>query len=86
VNAVRSLEVFADIEVRHRLGQVGAPTLVMDARGDQRIPLSLGSTIAAGIPAAEFITLNTDNHLLLGREPASAESVAHIREYLDHHR
>lgn len=85
-NAVRFLEVFADIDVRHRLQDVRAPTLVMHARGDQRIPLALGGAIAAGIPGAEFVTLDSYNHLLLGREPASAAFVGHIRQFLADHR
>lgn len=84
-NAVRFLEVFADIDVRHRLAEVRAPTLVMHARGDQRIPMSVGIDIAAGIPGAEFVALDTDNHLLLGREPASDAFVAHVRQFLDEH-
>ncbi len=84
-NAVRFLEVFADIDVRHRLAQVKAPTLVMHARGDRRIPLSMGAAIAAGIPGSEFVSLDTDNHLLLGREAASADFVQHVREFLKHH-
>lgn len=81
-NAVRFLEVFADIDVRHRLQDVRAPTLVMHARGDQRIPQALGGAIAAGIAGAEFVSLDSDNHLLLGRESASAAFVAQARQFL----
>ena len=81
-NAARFLEVFADIDVRHRLAQINVPTLVMHARGDRRIPLASGSQLAAQIRGAEFVTFATDNHLLLGREPASKLFVAHIRQFL----
>ncbi|MEG8012997.1 alpha/beta fold hydrolase [Sphingomonas sp. 22R3R2A-7] len=81
-NAARYLEVFADIDVRDILGDVRAPTLVMHARGDRRIPLCQGGELAARIPGAEFVTLDSDNHLLLGREPASDAFVAHVREFL----
>ena len=81
-NAARFLEVFADIDVRGRLAQLNVPTLVMHARGDRRIPLATGSKLAAEIPGAEFVTLASDNHLLLGREPASQLFVAHIRQFL----
>lgn len=81
-NAARYLEVFADIDVRHRLGSVRAPTLVMHARGDRRIALTTGVELAACIPGAEFVALESDNHLLLGREPASQAFVAHIRQFL----
>ena len=82
LNAARYLEVFADIDVRGVLKDVQAPTLVMHARGDQRIPLSVGGKLAAEIPGAEFVTLDSDNHLLLGREPASLAFVAHVRQFL----
>lgn len=81
-NAARYLEVFADIDVRDILGDVRAPTLVMHARGDRRIPLCQGGELAARIPGAEFVTLDSDNHLLLGREPASDAFVAHVREFV----
>ncbi|CAN5303580.1 hypothetical protein BH10PSE17_BH10PSE17_15890 [soil metagenome] len=82
LNAARFLEVFADIDVRARLPQVAVPTLVMHARGDRRIPLSVGAALAAEIPDAEFVALDSENHLLLGREPASAVFVAHVRQFL----
>ena len=82
-NAARFLEVFADIDVRHRLAELDVPTLVMHARGDRRIPMTTGSQLAAQIPGAEFVTFASDNHLLLGREPASKQFVAHIRQFLD---
>jgi len=81
-NAARYLEVFADIDVRAKLPDVRVPTLVMHARGDRRIPLAIGGELAAEIPGAEFVTLDSDNHLLLGREPASLAFVAHIRQFL----
>ena len=81
-NAARFLEVFADIDVRARLPGLDVPTLVMHARGDRRIPLATGSQLAALIPGAEFVTFASDNHLLLGREPASKLFVAHIRQFL----
>lgn len=69
VNAARFLEVFADIDIRHRLTKLSLPTLVMHVRGDRRIPLSIGSEPAAQIRGAEFVNFASDNHLLLGREP-----------------
>ena len=81
-NAVRFANVFADIDVRHRLAGVSVPTLVMHGRGDRNVRLAIGSALAAAIPGAEFVTLDTDNHMLLGREPASAAFVAHVRQFL----
>jgi pimeloyl-ACP methyl ester carboxylesterase/DNA-binding SARP family transcriptional activator len=82
-NAARFLEVFSRLDVRDQLAKVRAPTLVLHARDDRRIPIASGIEIAAGIPGAEFIALDSDNHVLLGREPASAAFVAHVRAFLD---
>lgn len=82
-NAVRFLSVFADIDVRERLAQVQVPTLVIHSMHDQRIPVASGRNLAAAIPDAEFISLDSDGHLLLGREPASAQFVSAVRDFID---
>ncbi len=81
-NAARFLETFADIDVRHRLSQIQCPTLVMHARGDHRVPVANGAELASQISGAEFVTLPTENHLLLGREHSSELFVAHVRQFL----
>lgn len=81
-NAVRFLSAFGDIDVRDRLGQVETPTLVIHSRGDQRIPLSTGRSLAAQIPDAQFVSLDSRGHLLLGREPASQQFVNAVRGFL----
>lgn len=81
-NAVRFLSAFGDIDVRARLAQVQVPTLVIHSLGDLRIPAATGRDIAAAIPDAEFLGLESDNHLLLGREPASQKFVEAVREFL----
>ncbi|MEM7701046.1 MAG: alpha/beta fold hydrolase [Pseudomonadota bacterium] len=81
-NAARFLETFADIDVRDRLGEIRCPTLVIHARDDRRVPVSKGTELASGIRNAEFVTLPTENHLLLGREHSSELFVAHVRQFL----
>jgi pimeloyl-ACP methyl ester carboxylesterase len=81
-NAVRFLSVFGDIDVRERLSQLIVPTLVLHSEGDSRIPLQVGQSLAAKIPSAEFVGLNSDGHLLLGREPASKEFVERIKDFI----
>lgn len=81
-NAARFLEVFADIDVRRRLSEVRAPALVMHARDDQRVPVRTGGALAAGVAGAEFVALESANHILLGREPASADFMAQVRQFL----
>ena len=82
-NAARFLSAFADIDVRHRLAKVTVPTLVIHSLRDRRIPVSTGRDLAAAIPHAEFLGLDSDGHLLLGREHASQEFVNAVRQFLN---
>ncbi|WP_420479635.1 alpha/beta fold hydrolase [Brevundimonas sp. FT23028] len=84
-NAVRFLEAFSTLDVRHRLDQVKAPTLVIHSRGDRRIPLSTGRDLATSIPSAEFIGLDSNNHLLIGREPAATAFISAVRRFIADH-
>jgi pimeloyl-ACP methyl ester carboxylesterase/DNA-binding CsgD family transcriptional regulator len=52
------------------LPSVSAPTLVLHSRGDEAVPLSQGRLVAAGIPGATFVELDSANHVLLESEPA----------------
>ena len=67
-NAARLLE--AHVDVRQQLGDVRVPTLVLHARDDDVIPLSSGKILASEIPGAEFVELDSANHILLENEPA----------------
>ena len=46
------------------------------------MPIAIGRDIAASIPNAEFLGLESDGHLLLGREPASQVFVEAVRRFL----
>jgi pimeloyl-ACP methyl ester carboxylesterase/DNA-binding CsgD family transcriptional regulator len=58
------------VDVEALLGQVRTPTLVLHARGDEVIPVCEGRLLACGIAGAEFIELDSRNHILLEHEPA----------------
>jgi pimeloyl-ACP methyl ester carboxylesterase/DNA-binding CsgD family transcriptional regulator len=68
--AARIVEAFGDIDVTSRVAGVRAPTLITHSRGDARIPLDQGRMLAAGIPQARFVELDSLNHVLLDQEPA----------------
>jgi pimeloyl-ACP methyl ester carboxylesterase/DNA-binding CsgD family transcriptional regulator len=68
--AARLLEARADLNVTELLGQVRVPTLVLHAREDQVAPVAEGRLLAEGIPGAEFVELDSRNHILLSDEPA----------------
>jgi len=52
------------------LAAVRAPTLVLHARGDEVCPIEEGQWLASAIPGAEFVELDSRNHILLEHEPA----------------
>ena len=69
-NAARLLEARADTDVSDRLALVRCPTLVLHARRDAAVPFEEGRRLAAGIPGAQFVELESRNHVLLENEPA----------------
>ena len=80
--AAKLMLAFGDIDVRHRLKDVKAPTLVMHARRDARVTLPNGRELAAGIPGARFVILESQNHILLEQEPAAARFLSEIAAFL----
>jgi len=68
--AARLLEVRSQIEVTRLLPRVRTPTLVLHAREDNVTPLDEGRRLAAAIPGAQFVELDSRNHILLEGEPA----------------
>ena len=69
-NAATLFASRAQIDVLDLLPQVRVPTLVLHAREDGAVPLSQGQLLAAHIPNAEFVELDSRNHILLEHEPA----------------
>ena len=52
------------------LPRVQTPTLVIHAREDAAVPLSQGHLLASRLPNAQFVELDSRNHILLAHEPA----------------
>ena len=68
--AARLLEARAVMDISASLGEVRTPTLVMHARGDEVVPVAEGRLLASGIQGAQFVELDSRNHVLLEHEPA----------------
>ena len=81
-DAVRNLLASGETDVSPLLAQVKVPTLVMHARHDARVPFESGRRLAAGIPGARFVPLESQNHLILESEPAFARFLDEIRAFL----
>jgi pimeloyl-ACP methyl ester carboxylesterase len=80
--AARIYETNGDIDVTALLPRVSVPTLVLHAREDNVIPFEAGRRMAAGIPGAQFVTLQGCNHLFLENEPAFGQFLEHTRRFL----
>ncbi|MBR0658712.1 alpha/beta fold hydrolase [Neoroseomonas oryzicola] len=80
--AVRIREAIDEIDVTDLLASVRAPTLVLHGRGDSVAPFEEGRLIAAGIPGARFVELDSDNHVVLEGEPAWSRMTAEIETFL----
>jgi len=80
--AARLVEAFGEIDVTHRLAEVQCPTLVIHSRGDQRCPFEQGRMLAAGIPGARFVELESHNHILVEHEPAWARFKVAVSDFL----
>lgn len=81
-NALRIERTSYGINVRDAARRVRAPTLVMHARDDSMIPFSQGRELAALIPGAEFVPLDSINHVLLEDEPAWPRFLEQVRGFL----
>jgi DNA-binding SARP family transcriptional activator/alpha-beta hydrolase superfamily lysophospholipase len=68
--AARIVGGFQNLNVREKAARISQPTLVLHARGDLRIPFEEGRLMAATIPNARLVTLESNNHILLEHEPA----------------
>lgn len=64
------LQLRGNVDITHLLGQVRVPTLVIHASDDGVVPLSEGRLLASSIPGAQFVELDSKNHILLEHEPA----------------
>ncbi len=81
-NAARTLEAFHRVDVTELARQLRVPTLVLHARGDARVPFDEGLRLAALIPGARFVPLDSDNHVLLDTEPAWPVFLTELRGFL----
>jgi pimeloyl-ACP methyl ester carboxylesterase/DNA-binding CsgD family transcriptional regulator len=80
--AMRVYDAFNSIDVRKEATRVLCPTLVLHATGDRRVPFEDGRALASLIPNARFVSLDSNNHLLLPGEPATARFFDAIDQFI----
>ena len=80
--AVRLRSTAAAIDISELTPRVRAPTLVLHGTGDSAVPFDQGRRLAALIPGARFVSLESRNHILLEDEPAWPRFLDEVRRFL----
>ena len=81
-NAARLQSEMHRTDVRHLAPQIRVPTLVVHAREDAKVPFEEGRLLASLIPNAQFVALESKNHLLTREEPAWQKFCNSLRSFL----
>ena len=80
-NAVQLETAFHDQDFSDLARAVRVPTLVLHGRDDRAVPFSEGRMLASLIPGAEFVPLDSANHVLLEHEPAWHTFLSHLDRF-----
>ena len=76
------LRARGSMNVVELLDQVRTPTLVLHGRDDAVVPIAEGRLLASSIRGAEFVELDSRNHILLENEPAWPRFCTEVLEFL----
>ena len=83
--AAKIFEANNQIDVSDILHQVQAPILIIHGRGDAVSLFDEGRRLAASIPLARLVELDTANHIPMYDEPVMPRIVAEINDFLAQH-
>ena len=81
-NAVGLIGGFDAMDVSGLLADIHSPTLVIHSRNDARVPFAEGHLVASLIPNAQFVPLESRNHILLDHQPAWRQFFAEIARFI----
>ncbi len=81
-NAARLREEIDNLDVSDQLSKIQTPTLILHSEREAVAPISEARFMAARIPDARFVSLDSANHLVLHQEPAWQHAVSEIRTFL----
>ena len=82
VNALALESAFHGLDVAAQAAKLSVPTLVMHCRDDRATPYEEGRRLAAAIPNATFVTLESQNHVLVADEPAWPAFLDHLDRFV----
>jgi pimeloyl-ACP methyl ester carboxylesterase/DNA-binding CsgD family transcriptional regulator len=80
--AIRLFRARGGIDVTDLARQIRTRTLVMHARDDRVVPVEEGRLLAALIPGAQFVLLESANHILLEHETAWSTFASELDAFL----
>ena len=80
--AVALARTIFGIDARQLAPLVRVPTLIVHARGDAVVPFDVSRRLAASIPGARFLPLESDNHILVETEPAWPRFVEEVERFV----
>ena len=81
-NAVDLIRGFETMDVSGSLADVRSPTLVLHARDDGRVPFAEGHRVASSILDAEFVPLESRNHILLEHQSAWRQFFVEVARFI----
>lgn len=82
-NMARFREMFDDMDISELLAQVDIPTLVLHCSGDAVAPISEGKFLASRIPGAQFVPLDSNNHMIFEHERDFQKFVESVRSFIN---
>ena len=81
-NAAKLLRAhWTEVDNRSLGPRISCPTLVLHAREDGRVPFEEGRSLAALIPEARFVPLESRNHILVEGESAWQQLVSELEDF-----
>jgi pimeloyl-ACP methyl ester carboxylesterase/DNA-binding CsgD family transcriptional regulator len=80
--AVRLTQIAWNTDVREAARKIKCPVLIVHPERDVVVPIEEGRLLASLIPDSRFVQLDSENHMLLGDEPAWARVYAEVRDFL----
>ncbi|KIC27699.1 alpha/beta fold hydrolase [Leisingera sp. ANG-M6] len=84
-NALRIVEMNAEIDAAPHAEKVRVPTLVLHCGGDRAVPVSEGRLAARLIPGASFVELPGNNHGMVGGHPGFQEFFDEAMPFIHRH-
>jgi pimeloyl-ACP methyl ester carboxylesterase/DNA-binding CsgD family transcriptional regulator len=80
--AIRRLQPYHHVDLREIAASIKCPALIFHSRSDARIPFEQGRALAALIPGARFVPLDSRNHWIVNTEPAWSEFTGALDGFL----